>query len=1355
MSARQTRIAIVWLVLAVIASPWLIAPAYGAPPGPVQRSDRPGTRSISERWIVRMQAPPLAQLPGSAPEYAVASLRSATTGKLRVNSPVAQQYLRVLEQQQQQVFASIQRTFPGAQRHRSYQIVFNGMSVALPSADATALARLQALPGVVAVYPDEVHDLHMYGSVPLINAEALWNSAAIGGVGNAGAGVKIAIIDSGIKVDNPFFNPAGFSYPPGYPRGDTAHTTPKVIVARAYFRPDLPPLPGSETPQPGPEDSSHGTHVAGTAAGVANTIATFAGVTQKIAGVAPQAYLMNYKTFYANDSIFSGSGFTTELMAALEDAVADGADIINNSWGGRATVDPQVNPLTLAAEAAVDAGVTVVFSAGNAGPDLSTAGASGYSDKVLTVGASTTAQTIAAGFVDVTAPDGVPEALLAQPFAPAAFGPRIADTVFGPAAYLPVQLVSDSSLACEPLPPGSLAGQIALIERGICVFSLKVFHAQQAGASAAIIYNTAEGGDTLIVMAPGERAEEVTIPSIFVSRSMGIGMLDWYGQHGSSVQVQIDPQGRLIDQIPDVMAEFSSRGPSFQGTLKPDVTAPGVAILSAGFADAEGSEQHLGFGLSSGTSMAAPQVAGSAALLKQIHAAWSPQDIKSALMSTAVKEVWLDEDRLDPASALVKGAGRIDVKRAANPGLLFAQPSISFGNLPTILGQSTAREVLIKARNVSDAPQTYSLSAHQTGGAVFGIGVAPATLKVAPGETAEFRVVAEWPGDAPPGDYEGLIELTGGPQPLHLPLWGRLLPAERGPKVLLLDNDASSSLDLPDYAGYYGNALGELGIPFTYLDLDALAGQTQTLPDISELQRYEIILWFTGDNFISSGTLPVPTPLTPADQNLLIAYLQGGGNLIATGQDLTEASDIRRTPPDDPRYGRSDLYHGYLGPRFVQDDVFTGTITSERIAQGTTAQAWLTNIGLDLSRPSDLSGISDRTGAGNQVSIDEIALSDVDLRIPDEYTAPIFRAVSTGSQLDGIIAVNTSASPTLEQPVCGIPYRTTYLAFGLEGVRNDTGMTTRQELLQSILYWHVDRPTVRVSGTTTVTDVNQLATFTATAQSNTPTTFVRYRWDFGDGTPFVETTEATVVHRYARPGTYQVRVEATNSWGHRALGVAQPVSVVGSAIGDRQSQAVAPVTSPSLAATPLTFDATGQTLQGRFLDYWQSHGGLPVFGYPVTAQSEADPVHQTFERARFEHHPQQSAPYDVLLSRLGVEALAAQGRDWWTFMTVEDAPEDCFYFAETRHSLCGAFKAYWESHGLEFDGQPGSSFAESLALFGMPISEPQEEDVEGTLRLVQWFERARFEYHPENPAPYQVLLGRLGSEVYGGEALVR
>jgi len=150
----------------------------------------------------------------------------------------------------------------------------------------------------------------------------------------------------------------------------------------------------------------------------------------------------------------------------------------------------------------------------------------------------------------------------------------------------------------------------------------------------------------------------------------------------------------------------------------------------------------------------------------------------------------------------------------------------------------------------------------------------------------------------------------------------------------------------------------------------------------------------------------------------------------------------------------------------------------------------------------------------------------------------------------------------------------------------------------------------------------------------------------------------------------------------------------------------------------------------------------------TTAQSGA-PLAQAFERARFEYHPENQAPYDVLLGRMGVEALQAQGRDWQAFPSVDSAPAGCRYFAETRHSLCGAFAAYWQSHGLEFDGRRGSSFAENLALFGLPISEPQQETIEGQTVLVQWFERARLEYHPENQAPYDVLLGRLGSALDG------
>ncbi|HEY3228945.1 MAG TPA: S8 family serine peptidase, partial [Roseiflexaceae bacterium] len=1144
MLKRPSLVAMLLLSFTLLAPNGQAAPANRAPidwpPGPIQTADRPPTRSVTERWIVRLTEPPIAQAPGISPSFAALSIGSPAGGKLQLDSPAAQQYRANLEQQQTSMFAQIQRALPAAQLQRRYQIVFNGMSMALPGADTAAIDRLRAMPGVAAVYPEQHYELSMFSSIPQIGADKLWNSRAIGGQQNAGKGVKIAIIDSGIKIDNPFFNPAGFSYPPGYPKGDTAHTTPKVIVARAYFRPDLPPRPGEETPEPGPEASSHGTHVAGSAAGVANTSATVGGLTEVISGVAPHAYLMNYKVFYENDSPLTGQSFTTESIAALEDAIADGADVISNSWGARAEVDPRFDPIVVAAEAAVDAGVTVIFAAGNDGPSPSTAGSPGFSDKLITVGASTTAKTITSGFVDVTAPEGVPDNLKQRPYGPADFGPQLKDTVVGPAPYLPVAALGVPSLACDPLPAGSLSGQVALIERGICPFSLKVFNAQQAGASAAIIYNSEAGGEAVIRMAPGTHAEEITIPSVSVPRSMGLSMTEWYGTAGAAARVQIDARARVIDQTPDVLASFSSRGPTFQHSLKPDVLAPGVNILSSGFAAGEGLQKHLGFGLVSGTSMATPHVAGAAALLKQVHPNWSPADVKSALMSTAATDIWLDSNRTQPAGVLDRGAGRIEVDRAASPGLLFDRPALSYGSIAAPVGQPGRATLTVSARNVAGRPQTYTLSAQRTGGADFGISVSPATITLGAGATARFDVSIELPAGAAPADYEGQVELQGpggDAGHLHLPLWARLAPAERSAnKVLLIDNDGSSSLGLPDYSGYYGNALGELGITFTYLDVDALAGNPQTLPDIGELQKYEIVIWFTGDYDLPSGAAPVPTPLTEADQDLLIAYLQSGGNLIATGQNLTEASDINRNPPDDPRYFRSDLYHSYLGARFVQENVFTGTATLERSAVGTAAQRWLTDIVLDLSAPTGKDvALSDKTSAGNQVSIDETTVMDADPRTPDKFTTPILRAASTSSQATGVVGLNRSAEPTLEQPAPAIPYRSTYLAFGLEGVRDDTGATSRQLLLQDLLYWHVDRLTVQVSGPVAVSGRDQVATFNATAQSNTPATFVRYRWDFGDGSPILETDQATVVHQYAKAGTYQARVEATDSWGHRAV----------------------------------------------------------------------------------------------------------------------------------------------------------------------------------------------------------------------------
>src|SRR5262249_11259724 len=133
----------------------------------------------------------------------------------------------------------------------------------------------------------------------------------------------------------------------------------------------------------------------------------------------------------------------------------------------------------------------------------------------------------------------------------------------------------------------------------------------------------------------------------------------------------------------------------------------------------------------------------------------------------------------------------------------------------------------------------------------------------------------------------------------------------------------------------------------------------------------------------------------------------------------------------------------------------------------------------------------------------------------------------------------------------------------------------------------------------------------------------------------------------------------------------------------------------------------------------------------------------------FEYHAENAAPYDVLLGRLGVEALQAQGRDWQTFPKAD--PSAPHYFAATGHAIAPQFWGFWSRNGLEFDGnRRAKSPAESRALVGYPVFEAQmEQGSDGQMYLTQWFERARFEYHPENNAPYDVLLGRLGSDLYG------
>ncbi|MBA3470506.1 MAG: M23 family metallopeptidase [Herpetosiphonaceae bacterium] len=191
-------------------------------------------------------------------------------------------------------------------------------------------------------------------------------------------------------------------------------------------------------------------------------------------------------------------------------------------------------------------------------------------------------------------------------------------------------------------------------------------------------------------------------------------------------------------------------------------------------------------------------------------------------------------------------------------------------------------------------------------------------------------------------------------------------------------------------------------------------------------------------------------------------------------------------------------------------------------------------------------------------------------------------------------------------------------------------------------------------------------------------------------------------------------------------------------------------TTTSLAALRI-FPQTGHSLSGPLGEFWAANGGLAVFGVPTTSARPfvSAASAQITERARLEYHPENPAPYTVQLGLIGKLVLENLGRDWRSEGAGEPMDGSCRSFPATGRSVCGPFLRYWQGHGLNF-GQPGISDDESLALFGLPLTAPQfERNSSGDRVLTQWFERARFELHPNNPPEHQVLLGRLGAELAG------
>jgi subtilisin family serine protease len=322
-------------------------------------------------------------------------LAQAATTRRRLNAraPASVRYLRTLAAAQRALQARIAATIPNATVRWHYGVVLNGLAVVVPRSQ---LARLQRLRGATVWPSVTYHSLSTRGP-QVIGAPAIWGPT----LATSGNGLKVGIIDDGVDQTHSYFDPTGFGYPAGFPRGNTAFTTPKVIVAKA-FAPATTRWKYATTPFD-PQFSDHATHVAGIAAGDHDTLATFSGTRSRASGVAPGAYIGNYKVLTVPTDDFGLDGNSPEIAKGIEEAVKDGMDVINLSLG-EPEIELSRDIVVAAIDSAADAGVVPVVAAGNDFADggRGSIGSPGTAPKAISVAASTlgdgTPADVVAGF---------------------------------------------------------------------------------------------------------------------------------------------------------------------------------------------------------------------------------------------------------------------------------------------------------------------------------------------------------------------------------------------------------------------------------------------------------------------------------------------------------------------------------------------------------------------------------------------------------------------------------------------------------------------------------------------------------------------------------------------------------------------------------------------------------------------------------------------------------------------------------------------------------------------------------------------------------------------------------------------
>jgi subtilisin family serine protease len=745
------------------ATPLTVLNSVNGPKSPTARmvkSDRSLLKAQGSKLIpvmVRLDYDPAASYAGGIAGLAATS-PSITGLSVEENRAAVNTYERHLSAIDARITTAIQNRIPQAKVLRSFHLAYGGLSVLVP---ANRARDLLSIDGVVAIHEDAVNKPLTNVTPRFVKAAQVWPSQ--GGDILAGSDVLVGVLDTGIWPEHPSYEDLGLPpfegdvgcefNPSGDPLlGDDFECQEKLVGAYAFldtylsvFDAEDGEFCNNDTGECSARDSEgHGTHTSSTAAGDAHRDAEIFDIPRgKVSGMAPGARLIMFRV-----CLLEGC-FESDSTAAVDQAIADGVDIINFSISGG--TNAYADPVELAFLDFYAAGGLANASAGNEGPGSATANHAG--PWTNTVGASTSNRHYIATLT-LTADNG-------DTFE--ADGATITAGI-DPTAIIKAEDVPGygDSLCQTPLPSDSVTGMVVACERGVIARVDKGYNVLQGGGAGMVLYNP----DIL-----GVNTDNHWVPAIHIEgpepADSFLAFLDSHTGVEASWTTGIATKVRG-----DVMTSFSSRGP-LGDFIKPDVTAPGIQILAGH------SPEHIGtvngpngelFQAIAGTSMSSPHAAGVAALVKSAHPDWTPGQIKSAMMTSARRDV-LKEDGVTPTDPFDDGAGSIRAAWAVRAPLTFdvtaeeyfASADDELGridlnlpsiNVPSFLGSITTTRT---ALSVSNRTESYTVQTVADTGAQ--ITVEPSSFTLDPGESQTLTITIDG-GELAEGQYFGEIRLN-------------------------------------------------------------------------------------------------------------------------------------------------------------------------------------------------------------------------------------------------------------------------------------------------------------------------------------------------------------------------------------------------------------------------------------------------------------------------------------------------------------------------------------------------------------------------------------------------------------------